>query len=245
MLGLIETGESGKMQTEKLSLLGMRCLRVRVAAGRGGAPTAKGLSGAAKYLKENGVFRICPEEDFECGEAFGRAGFVFADAGTYRAAVAGKALAAAGGRCAAVFAPQLTPVCEKPFLEMCAHFERVMLKLDSGGEGVCLALERLTGVSALNDPSKKMLAEADAAVFFSAPMSTVRLSKKCMAYSVRLPFPSNVKCRRIIDHAVPGIKLPGDISERYCEEKILSEALLAGTLKADELEIVSLKQLDS
>ena len=245
MLALIETRVVNKTAIEETTLLGMRCLRVMLPAGRGRRINAKTLKAAAEALKERGAFRLCFEKGFEHENAFPHGSFTRAGPETYRAAVAGKALKAAGGRCAALFAPQITPVCETALLELCAFFERVMIKLDSGGEQVCRSLERLTGAAAINDPSEKMLLDADAAVFFSRPAEAVKLSEKCAAYSAASRFPDNVCCRRIIERAVPAVRPEAEILQRYDEEVILSEALFSGAVKPEELEIVSLKRLDS
>lgn len=144
-----------------------------------------------------------------------------------------------GEKTAIIFAAGSSPLCRDAIFAVSTKFRFLLLCLESGGADVHKELQERYGISALLNPSKKRIFDADFALFFDYPTEKIELSPDCTIFSVKSDILESVSGGRAA--AVESVLLPErirkELPEDFPEQPFLSEAIKCGYIRKNEVHL--------
>lgn len=242
---------SGDFAIRETVVLGVRMLDAVVFAPPGSKPEKLRnlLRRFAGGMKCRRVHEICFAKDFPYKEELLREGFAEMKSELLKAALAGRIATMLGGapnsvaeipgdgKCALLLAGRMTAAVFGTLWELCSAFKYLMVMTETGEEGGLEELCRRTGVSVIRQPSARQLMNADVAVAYGPLSRTVVLPAKCVAYGVGDGALGGV----VYERCVSGLSwaLAGGLDDmlpgRFPRDTLLSAALCAGTVRAEDI----------
>jgi hypothetical protein len=250
LFGRIKRGLSGDkgLIIRETVVLGVRVLgiTIEVFPGMKTEDVRAAIRRAVDAMRRERVREICFAKNFPYRALFLREGFdemgslllMTTLAGRISSYLGGQISAVSGdGKYAAIFAAKLTVAVLRTLSELCASFKYLMVTTESGGGREFEALRRRTGISVIERPTPRQLMNADVAVVFGPLRRSVLLPAKCIAFGIGDNALSGVDCGRVVS----GLRLElaagreERLPEIFSRDVLISAALCAGTLKADDI----------
>lgn len=227
-------------------LLGMRAMRVCIETPIARKPNAlsKRIQIAMSALHQQKIRKLSFRNHFPYKQQFLRESFFEIESLFLFQTMAGEIAAKISGdgeKTAAFFARRVMEYEERALISLCANYRYVMLQVDEGGSAVSRNIRRKYGISVIDKPTDYQLNGADMALFFSPPRRKIILPDKCVAITVAK---SNIE--DVCYHqSVTGVtfRMPENLYDGLPEgielEPILSEALLSGMIRSDNLKVLN------
>lgn len=237
MIALIENGEGDNLVVE--NILGLKMFRVKLPSENKVKvrKMKKILKETTLALRENEVRRVCYHRQFTKREYFEAHGLIEVNGRRLYENLAAEIAIRSEGRCAAFIADRLLPIEEQNLLRLCESFRYMLIYLKHGCEEICNVLRNSLGIVVTQLQNPQQIQAADVIVCLSAPPWHARLSDKCTLVAADL---RDVQCISGGKRAVSVALSMRDnkvkyIPDGYDASAILSEALIHGTVKKDEL----------
>ena len=232
------------VRSETVEIMGMRALRLRMEIPEGlrRRQLEKRINMARLILCRNKIDRVCFQNGFLYRDAFLDASLREMDRQLLNESMAGPILAKAspGTEKTALFCARYAlDRGERALIALCASFRHLMVCLSGEAEPICGSIRRKYGISVIEKPTMRQLLKADTALFFTAPSCQMFLSDSCIVFAVSDEALRNVRCRRKIlsvTYEIPDI-LRRSVPEGYSVDLFLSEALLRGTVRINEIHV--------
>lgn len=232
------------MKPEKL--MGMNAMRVSIETPKARKPDAlsKRIQIAVSALHQQRIRKLSFSNHFPYKQQFLRESFFEIDSIFLFQTMAGEIAAKISGdgeKTAAFFARRVMEYEERALISLCANYRYVMLQVDEGGSAISRNIRRKYGISVIDKPTDYQLNGADMALFFSPPRRKIILPDKCVAITVAKSNIDDV----CYHQSVTGVtfRMPENLCNvlpRGIEpEPILSEALLSGMIRLDELKVLN------
>lgn len=196
----------------------------------------------ADVLRQHNMREVCFPLGFPYRKAVLDERFAEVGLQSLNEAIAGEValqFAGDGEKTAVIFAAGLSPLCRDAIFAVSTKFRFLLLCLESGGADVHKELQERYGISALLNPSKKRIFDADFALFFDYPTEKIELSPDCTIFSVKSDILESVSGGRAA--AVESVLLPErirkEMPEDFPEQPFLSEAIKCGYIRKNEVHL--------
>jgi hypothetical protein len=225
-------------------ILGMKtfCLTFQMTGGLTPRDIRKQVLAAAEAIRGSGCEEICFSKIFPYRDELLREGFVEIDDGILYERLAGNIALRFSGRdkSAVLFAKRLSHHSERALKSLCEGFRYVMADIEAGGGRVIERLAKQYGVSIIERPSARQLANADTAVFFSPPAQQIVLPDRCVAVAVSKEALTGVTCSSLASGLKIALKHGKalNLPEKYPINSIAAAAMKAGTVFPGEIELL-------
>ena len=232
------------VRSESVEIMGMKALRLILETPQGlrRRQLEKRLRTARMILGRSKVDRVCFRQDFPYRKAFPDGLFREMDCQILNESMAGPILVktAAGGDKTALFHGRYAlDRGEQVLIDLCASFRYLVVCLSDRDRLICDSIRRKYGISVIEQPTMRQLLKADTALFFTAPSQRMILSDGCTVFAVSDEALRNVRFRKKITSVTYEIpdSLKRTVPEGYSADPFLSEALLRGIVRRDQIRV--------